>query len=229
MPTTTTTTSQSAVLDAMANLQTESDRWHLAEALWQQIPTGVQGFGEIVDAATAAGVAGQLSANTLRLYRDTAVRWPSAKRVAKVSFSAHREAMVIQPLDDAVKMLEGLAKNLGPDKVTVASVRKAIAVQQGKPVPGTANGSKAKTQTSAEVLADLSKGGTELISTIGSALSSDELDKIHAGLTKVIAHVERLRAKAARAAKPKATAAVPTVKATPANGKGKVQGDLRNL
>jgi hypothetical protein len=56
------------VIDAMRSIQTESDRWKLAEALYAVIPQGVRGFNELIDAATAAGVAGGLKVNTLRLY-----------------------------------------------------------------------------------------------------------------------------------------------------------------
>src|SRR3954452_18562555 len=113
------------VIEAMRSIQTEGDRWHLAEALRSQVPQGSTGFEEILDEAASAGVAGALKVNTLRLYRDTANRWPATERVPNVSFSAHREAMVL-PIEDAAKLLETLSTANGATKVTVASVRKTI-------------------------------------------------------------------------------------------------------
>lgn len=234
------------VIDAMRSIQTESERWTLAEALRALVPTGVAGFSEVVDKATAEGVAGNLSANTLRLYRDTATRWPADKRVADVSFSAHREAMVLPSITEAQRTLTALAKQLGAGKVTVASVRKAVAVKQGKPVPGTPAGGKgnggggkagSSGPTESQALADLKSGGKLLIEMIGQDTSEGDLDKLQAGLTKVIAHVERLRAKAARkqAAASKAAAKKGVANARAAVKKSstprtrKAQGDLRGL
>lgn len=224
------TTGIVSVIDAMRSLQTEGDRWHLAEVLLAQVPTGYNGLPQIIDQATAAGVAGSLSVNTLRLYRDTAARWPADQRVANVSFSAHREAMVLPTIAAAAKMLGDLAANLGPSKVTVASVRKAIAVQQGRPVPGSKPGSSTPTsQRAVDVLADLIAGGPQLIAAIPATTEASVLDQLHAGLTKAISHVERLRAKAARkAAKSTTTPSTPAaVKAPRTNSKR--TGDLRGL
>src|SRR5262245_745493 len=102
-PTNGTSKKMHDVIDAMRDVQTEGDRWHLAEALVAMLPQGSNGFQEIIDQASAEGVVGKLSANTLRLYRDTANRWPANRRVANVSFSAHREAMLLPPAD-AVKI-----------------------------------------------------------------------------------------------------------------------------
>src|SRR5215472_10648050 len=94
------------VIEAMRSIHSESDRWHLAEALFKKIPSGLQGFQEIIDKASAEGVAGNLSVNTLRLYRDTASRWPANKRVADVSFSGHREVMALPgTVDGQAKLL----------------------------------------------------------------------------------------------------------------------------
>jgi hypothetical protein len=237
MPPTTKTPVMGAVLDAMRSVQTESDRWNLAEALQRQVPTGLKGFSEIIDAANAAGVAGNLSATTLRLYRDAAVRWPSDKRVKDVSFSAHREAMVLGDTAAAAKMLDDLVKSNGADKVTVASVRRAIAVKQGKP-QAAARAARGKGATPAaatidEAFTDLLNGGPKLIAKIKSDSTQSTLDKLHAGLTKTIAHVERLRAKQARAKQPPKVAA-PAAKPAPSNGKSKTpvkktRGDLRGL
>jgi hypothetical protein len=205
MPTS-STPKPNEVIDAMRSIQTEGDRWRLAEALAQQIPSGGAGFDEIIDEATAAGVAGNLSRTTLRLYRDAAVRWPAGKRVPNVSFSAHREAMILPTIAEQVKLLNALSKYHGPGKVTVASVRRAIAVQQGKPAPEP-NGKGTVAQTeSAGILADVIAGSPLLITAIGPDTSPANLDKLDAGLRKAMAHVDRLRAKANRkpAAKPAA-------------------------
>jgi hypothetical protein len=234
MSTTTTPPAVSAdIVDALRNLQTETDRWLLAEALHRQIPSGSDGFEVIIDAAKRAGVAA-LSANTLRLYRDTVIRWPASKRVANLSFSAHREAMVMSSIDEAHDVLVDLRNTLGADKVTVSAVRKAIAVKQGKTQaakPGAAANTATSHQSQVRTMQDLMKGGSELIAGIHTQTPAAELDKLHAGLSKVIAHVERLRAKAARSNKtaapaPKAaakpTAAKPTVRKH-------VAGDLRGM
>lgn len=240
MTQTTNTTNQAAtgmgeVIEAMRSIQSESDRWHLAESLRQMIPSGLTGFSDIIDAATAEGVAGSLSANTLRLYRDAAARWPADKRVPNVSFSAHREAMVLPSIDEAARVLAQLAKQLGAAKVTVAEVRKAVAVKQGKVTKAAAaassSTSKGATTTQANVLADLMAGAPTLIASITATTSPTELDKLHAGLTKTIGHVERLRAKAARkatAAAKKAPAAKASVRKSTPRGR-KSTGDLRGL
>jgi hypothetical protein len=226
------------VFDAMASINTESDRWHLAEALAKQIPSGASyggvSFADILDAATKQGVAGKLSTNTLRLYRDTASRWPADKRVAGVSFSAHREMRDFGDVSAQAKALEALVKSEGgADKVTVASVRRAIKTHQGKAVnpPGAAISKKA-----IDVVEDLKKGAPELIGSIPVGTTRDELDKIHAGLNKALAYVEKLRA---RAAQRKASATKPTPQkapAAPAAGTTKKvvpiaagKGDLRGL
>ncbi len=235
-------TNPAAVIDAMRSIQTEGDRWRLAEALATEIPTGNDGFAEIIDQATAAEVVGTLSATTLRLYRDTANRWPTDKRVANVSFSAHREVMVLDSMAQRTRMLNDLSKNLGPAKVTVAAVRKAVAVSQGKApaAPASANGSASK--ATLDVLADVIAGSPALIKAISSTTSADDLDKLHAGLNKALAHVDRLRAKAnakataaaKAAARPaakvpatKPAAKAPAAKKAPA--RRKAQGDLRGL
>ena len=233
MPTTTTTPASTAkvdtVIEAMRSIQTEQDRWHLAEALLARIPSGTSGFEAIIDAAVAAGVSNGLKPTTLRLYRDTAVRWPSDQRVPNVSFSAHREAMVAKGgTAGAVKMLTDLSKTHGPEKVTVASVRRAIAVQQGKPVPSAKAAAKAK---AVDIVADLVAGAPVMIAAI---TTTTDLDAVHAGLTKAISHTERLRAKAAAKAKAakatKAPAAKKAASTTPKKASArKSTGDLRGL
>lgn len=229
-----------AVIDAIRSFHTQNDRWQLADALEAQIPSGTSGvggvtFGDIIDAANKEGVLGKLSIKTLNLYRDTAVRWPINKRVANVSFSAHREAQALTgTVDDRADLLRDAVKNEGsPDKVTVASVRAAIRGTKGKPATTQPSGTiKGKAS-----LGDLLKGGPDMIKAIGPNTPADELDKLHAGLTKVIAHVEKLRAKAAQRAAAasnkkgngsNAPTPIATARKAAAPPKGGV-GDLRGL
>lgn len=250
MPTTTpapadSTLSTAEVIDAMRSIQNESDRWRLAEALAAQIPAGsaTDEFKQIVDDAVDAGVVGGLSVTTLRLYRDTANRWPADKRVPNVSFSAHREAMPLEDVDAAAKMLADLVKTLGADKVTVSSVRRAVAVAKNRPLPDAKADAAAAVRvdrTTAQVLADIAAGAPQLISAIDGTM---ELDRLHAGLNKALAHVEKLRTKAAAKAKrpaAKAPARKPAPKAPAAGAKApaatprkrtprKPTGDFRGL
>lgn len=225
------------VLDHMRDIQTEGDRWELAESLVVMIPKGSTGFNDVIDAATQEGVVGNLSANTLRLYRDTAVRWPQDKRVKNVSFSAHREAMVMPSIDAAVKMLNDLVKTQGANKVTVAAVRKAVAINQGKqPKAQTTNAPKSA-PAGFDIVRDLrDNGGQGVIAAIGTGTDAATLDRLNESLAKVIAHVERLRAKQARAkAQAKGAAAKMPAKSEPAQAgtvkpaAKKAVGDIRGL
>lgn len=240
----TTTTSDKAriadVIDALRDVHTESDRWHLAEALRVLIPSGTNGFDKVIDEATQKGVAGKLSATTLRLYRDTAARWPVKSRVAGVSFSAHREAMVMIAADGTTTKAERLLQDAskaagGPDKVTVAQVRRAAALKQGKPAPAS-RGTATSTVTTKgmDVLNDLENGAPQLLAAL-AGVDTSKLDKLHNGLSKALARVEQLRAKAQRA-KSSAKAPAKPAPAKPAaqNGKrkpaaAKRTGDLRDL
>jgi hypothetical protein len=227
------------VIESMRSIQTEDDRWHLAEKLAVLIPSGSSGFDKVLDKAASEGVAGGLSINTLRLYRDTANRWAADKRVRNVSFSAHRESMAMPSIDEAARMLADMARTQGADKVTVASVRKAVAIKQGKaPKPAPA---KPQTTTVDHVLDDLKAGGKELIQGIPAATPLSELDELQAGLNKVLQHVERLRAKASQKAQAAAKKAIPEARkaladaskkeptAAPAKAAGARKGDLRGL
>jgi hypothetical protein len=236
-PTFTNPSAFDEVIDAMRSIQTEGDRWHLAESLAVLVPSGVSGFGDVIDKASKEGVVGKLSVTTLRLYRDTALRWPADKRVPNVGFSAHREAIRnIDNATEAARILRDVAKTQGASKVTVSAVRKAVAIKQGKAV-ATAPKPTATATKAVDVLRDLENGGSDLIAAISGGTDADTLDKLHSGLTKAIAHVERLRAKAtqkAAAAKGKAqgtpresAAAKPAAKKAAATSKA--QGDLRGL
>jgi hypothetical protein len=241
------------VIEAIRNIHTEGDSWKLAEALFVRIPDGLKGFQEILDQATAEGISGKLSTNTLRLYRDAAKRWPADKRVANVSFSAHREALNLpnSSIDGQAKMLQDLSKSLGSGKVTVASVRQAIRVKHPKPgakprAGGSAGAVQPPTPIS-NVLADIANGAPQLIAAITGSTPESQLDKLQAGLNKALEHVEKLRMKAARtkanatkkASAASASPAAPTSKANgetpskaegaPAAPAGRRRGDLRGL
>lgn len=237
------------VIEAMRSVQTEADQWRLAEALASAIPNGgASDFAAIVDEAKAAGVSGGLSAKTLQLYRDAAKRWPADKRVANLSFSAHRETMALEgDIASRVKLLTQLVKSSGgADKVTVQTVRQAVRVANGKPpkdAPTPADKAEAEAQrTTAAVLADIMAGAPQLLSAINARTTRDDLDKLNKGFAKALAHVERLQAKQAAAAKrltaprkpagaAKATAGKPVAKKAPAKAPAarKPAGDLRGL
>jgi hypothetical protein len=219
------------VIDAMRSLQTEGDRWNLAEKLLVLVPRGNNGFGDVLDLAAKAGVKGKFKPDTLRLYRDTAHRWPADQRVDNVSFSAHREAMVLNDVNSQVRTLNDLVKTHGASAVTVKRVREAVRIKQGKPAPK----SKDDKSVAFDALADLQKGAPNIIAAITSSTTSDELDKLHAGLTKALGHVERLRTKAARKAQAAAKKAATPAKASGAvkkatpGAKARAAGDTRGL
>jgi hypothetical protein len=228
------------VIEAMRSLQTEGDAWRLAEALLARVPVGDNsGFDEIMDEAAAANVLGKLSKKTLMLYRDAANRWPADKRIANVSFSAHREALVLENINESVRLLEQLVKANGAAGVTVQSVRKAIAVKRGTVKAAPAGAAATAPKAAVDMLADLRTGAKALIGAIGADTEDDELVKLHAGLTKTLAHVERLQAKAARkaatAAKrattpwaPRTPSGAAPAKKRPAPRKATAKVDLRN-
>lgn len=188
------------VIEAMRSVQTETDRWQLASRLLKMVPTGTGGFDRVIDAATAEHVDGGFSATTLRLYRDTAARWSVDQRVPNVSFSAHREVMVLPSIAEGRKLLESLATANGASKVTIQQIRKAVAVKQRKVPAAAAPAASTVSPTVSSALKDLKAGGPELIAAIGPDTSAEDLDTLQAGLSKVTAHVEALRAKAARKA-----------------------------
>lgn len=222
------------VIDALRSVQSESDRWVLAEKLLALIPSGEAGFQEIVDRAASEGIEGKFTAKTLSLYRNTAIKWPIDKRVDGVSFSAHREAQAVTGgISASIKLLNAQVKIAGsPSKVSVSEVRKAVRSANGKaPAPSARSGGKsAAAQKVGDAVQDLKVGGKQLIATIDTATPASDLDAIHAGLNKVITHVERLRTK--WAAKSKAAAAAPKNGAKPKVAPRKAAGgagDLRGL
>jgi hypothetical protein len=199
------------VFTAMRHIQSETERWILADALFEAVPHGEYGLGDLLEEAKQEGVAGKLSVTTLRLYRDTANRWPVASRIPGVSFSAHREAEKgIKSLGatQVAKILQDMADANGPDKVTITAVRAAIAGRQGKSVTP-------KSPATFDAVADLKKGGGALIKTITASMSVSDLEAVSDGLAKVMVHVNDLRAKAARNARKKAPKASTPAKVIP--------------
>lgn len=204
------------VLAAMKSITSEADQWRLADALAVQVPKGDGGFAEILDEAKSAGVAGKVkSVSSLRLYRDTANRWPTDKRLDYVSFSAHREAMRVGTIAQAVKLLEKLDGQYGRGNVTSSIVRRAVDIQKGN-IPATTvatSKTSAKTGTDAPatvnvpampsptelLVAELLAGAPGLIAALDAHLKANpgtDLDKVSTGLNKTLGHVDALRAKA---------------------------------
>jgi hypothetical protein len=230
-----------AIVEAMRELQTEGQAWVLAEALAKKVPTGEKGFDEIMDAAGAQGITANLSANTLKAYRNAALAWPPEKRVPDVSFSAHREAMNLKDtVAQQEKLLQDLSKSLGgPGKVSVSAVRRAVQVKRGKPVTtrgaGGGRGGSGTTPVKPQfdVLDDIKAGSPQLISRIGGDTKGSDLDKLHVGMTRAIEHVERLRIKLARAkaaaAKKSAPATTPVPTTPPPTKRPAGPGDVRGL
>jgi sensor histidine kinase regulating citrate/malate metabolism len=143
-------------------------------------------------------------------------------------------------IKEAQKMLVDMANSQGSDKVSVAKVRQAVAVKQGKVPPQRVAGNLVSAPKNAVVnLDDLRKGGKDLIAAIGVNRDETELDELSAGLNKVLTYVERLRAKASKKAQSSVPATkTPAVKQQPkpngnGNGNGgttkKSPGDLRGL
>lgn len=208
------------VMDCMKDIQSEDDLWELADALKVLIPTGSSGFDKVIDQATTDGVVGKFKPETLRRYRDAAAKWPTDKRVEKVSFTAHREAMPLGSIDAAKRLLEGMAKAPGgPGKVSAVNVRKAVASQNQGSNPTTtrtrrASGGAAGQQSPVvNVLNDVKAGGQTLIQSIQSGMPSSELNELKQGFNKVLTHIERLLNKATAKAQQSPKKAAPVTQA----------------
>jgi hypothetical protein len=219
-------------LETMKTLESETDKWAFADALLDEVPDGqLHRFEDLRKEADEAGL-NPASEHTLRMYRDTARRWPEDKRVEGVSFSAHRETTDPKVLRDLVKAMGGTGK------VTVKAVREAAAAAAGN----TAKAAKAK-RAGFDAISDLlnNKGG-KLIDAIDPAVH--DLDTLQVGLNAVLAHVEKLRVKKTRASRkrglqpvpstpaapqPKAVKAEAKEEATEAPKPRKPRGDLRGL
>jgi hypothetical protein len=237
-----------SVLDAMKEVANEGDLWKLADALQTYYPTG-DDFSDIIDRAAKAGIAGKMTANTLRNYRTVAKMWPESKRIKGISFSAHREA---QRLGDDVnankRLIEQVRDSLNPgETVTVDKIRKAVVVASGRAIKSktTRGGASQTTVASFDVLADIKSGGGQLIAQITQDKSETELEKIKRGLEKILSHTNDIRAVKARklaaakkapAAKPATTnqtppptKATPPIKAPNGNGGQRRRGDMRGI
>jgi len=232
-----------SVCDALRDVHDEASLWTLSDELVNVAPKGVEAIEKVVAQAKVRGIPTK-SANTLRLYRDVAHRFPRGKRVPLVSFSAHREAIAIGDTDQAHDLLVDLAKRHGAEGVSVTTVKDAVQKATGKTPTTTPKAAKATT-TYADIATDLClSSGKKFIAEVDAIvlLPKVSLDGLHAGLTAVLTAIEAKRAKAARAAAKKAAAGPTTAKpvgkpaarrrpstapATAAAGKGK--GDLRDL
>jgi hypothetical protein len=231
------------VCDALRDVHDEASLWTLSDELVKVAPKGVEAVEKVVAQAKVRGIPTK-SANTLRLYRDVAHRFPRGKRVPLVSFSAHREAIAIGDTDQAHDLLVDLAKRHGAEGVSVTTVKDAVQKATGKTPTTTPKAAKAST-TYADIATDLCvNSGKKFIAEVDTIvlLPKVSLDGLHAGLTAVLTAIEAKRAKAARAAAKKAagpTTAKPVgkpatrrpstspAKAAATAGKGK--GDLRDL
>jgi hypothetical protein len=230
----------SEVIDALRSVETETERWRLADALAKKVPTGLAGFDEILDVAKQRGIRGSLKRNTLRQYRDTAVRWPVRDRLPNVSFTAHKKAQDAGTLADAKRVLEGILKANAKtgDGVSVAQVTAAINAKKGKTTPkGKGQGKKGgpapvAQAKAAEIISDLvTNEGKLLIAAIPKDAPLAHLDKVIAGLKKVLGHAERLQMQAqnkANAGKKQSSSSTPvtSIKKAPAK---KAAGNLRGL
>jgi soluble cytochrome b562 len=227
----------SDVIDALQSIENENDRWHLAELLKVKVPNGDDGFDEIIAEAEAAGITKSLSVTTLRLYRDTAKRWPADKRIPGLNFSVHREVLPLIAADGntnvATRVLRDVERTAKKEheKVTVARVRAAVRIERKMPPPKTTD---AAAKAAFDALHDLQHGAPKLIAAIGSGTDADALSKLHDGLTKTLGHVDKLRARRAQKAAAKKTAAAPkpaapkaaapTAKKAPAKKRGNLRG-----
>jgi hypothetical protein len=193
------------VCDALRDVHDEASLWTLSDELVKVAPKGVEAIEKVVAQAKVRGIPTK-SANTLRLYRDVAHRFPRGKRVPLVSFSAHREAIAVGDTDAAQAILIDLAKKHGEEGVSVATVKTAVQAALGKTPTPKSTTAKAST-TYADIAADLCGGsGKKFIAEVDTlvTLPNVTLDGLHAGLTAVLTAIEAKRAKAARAAAKKA-------------------------
>lgn len=203
MPFTPSTTIKSfdTVCDALRDVHDEASLWRLSDELVKVAPAGVESVQKVVDQANARGIPTK-STNTLRLYRDVAIRFPASERVPLVTFSAHREAIAVGDVKQAKAILEELSRKHGAANVSVTTVKQAIGAATGK-VPVAPKSAAAKQQSGyADVAYDLSMGGKKFIAALDEIVGvrGVTLDGLHAGLTAVLVQVDSRRAKAARKA-----------------------------
>jgi hypothetical protein len=197
--------SYDSVCDAIKDVHDEASLWHLSDEIIKIAPAGVEAVDRVVEQAKARGIPVK-SSNTLRLYRDVAIRFPATERVPLVSFSAHREALVLGNSADARKLLLELVKQHTAEGVTVTTVKTAVGAKTGNVKAPTAAG-KGKAATAAalshsDIALDLCQGGKKFISSLDAMLAVNgvSLDAMHTGLTAVLTELEVRRSKAARKA-----------------------------
>ena len=214
------------VCEAIKDVHDEASLWRLSDELVVIAPAGVQSVENVVAQAKARDIPTK-SVNTLRLYRDVAIRFPANERVAGVSFSAHREAIAIGTTAEAVQVLDDLVKQHGAAGVTVTTVKAAVQAKSGKV---SAPKQSVKPQSAlADVARDLSNNaGKGFISELDAltAINGITLDGLHAGVSHLLAAIESKRARAARKAAQaaKSTPKVQPAKAGPRNGKAATSG-----
>jgi hypothetical protein len=225
-------------VEAMRTAQSESDLWALSDLLVRLVPSGQTGFKNLIDLAIGEGI-GAFTEKTLYSYRDSANFWPADKRVAGVSFSAHRSAEPYKtPKNvDASKGLLEKMTGATNGKVTVSAVRRAVAAAKpgGAPPAKKPATTQAATPSVNDALADLQSGGRKLKLAVGN-LDLEHLEQVQHGLNNVLTRVEELRARLERQAKANAKGSpaqetqkiAAKVQATVKDGKRQV-GDLRDL
>jgi hypothetical protein len=231
------------VCAAIRDVHDEASLWRLSDELVVIAPSGVKSVEAVVAQAEARDIPTK-SVNTLRLYRDVAIRFPVNERVSGVSFSAHRESLALPTLAESVQVLNDLKAKHGAAGVTVTTVKSAVQAATGKVAAPKAS---VKPQSAlADVARDLSSGGKVFVSELDTliTLNGVTLDGLHAGLTKVLTAVEGKRSKAAaKAARAKAAPVKPVTPAKAGARTGKVRssgkapvkagaskaGDLRDL
>lgn len=203
-----------SVCDAIKDVHDEASLWKLSDELVKVAPSGVASVQEVVTQAKARAIPTK-STNTLRLYRDVAIRFPAAERVSGVTFSAHREAIAVGDAKQARQVLIDLAAKYGPAGVTVTTVKSAIGAVTGKTPAAPKGKAGAAQSTHADVARDLSAGGKAFIAALPDMLTVNNvtLDGLHQGLTAALTAVESMRSKAAR----KAAAAKAKPSGTPVN------------
>jgi hypothetical protein len=195
-----------SVCDAIKDVHDEASLWRLSDEIVRVAPQGVKEVDRIVEQAKARDIPTK-STNTLRLYRDVAIRFPASERVPLVSFSAHREAIAVGDAAKARAVLLDLVNKHGAAGVTVTTVKQAIGAATGNVKKAAPKGQVVQS-TWADVALDLVGGGKGLIKSLDDLceIKGVTLDGLQAGLTTVLAAVEAKRAKAAqRAARAKAT------------------------
>jgi hypothetical protein len=200
-----------SVCDALRDVHDEASLWRLSDEIARVAPSGVNAVEAIVAQAKARGIPTK-STNTLRLYRDVAIRFPASERIPLVSFSAHRAAIAVGDVAKARAVLLDLVNKHGADGVTVTTVKQAIGAATGNVKKSLPKGTVTQS-TWSDVALDLVGGGKSLIKELDAMceVKGVTLDGLHSGLTAVLAAVESKRSKAARKAAASKAKAAPVV------------------